>query len=218
MATPGSGKTIEWIRYHANYDADFCLIWPFCRNPNGYGTFGYLGKPHYAHRFMCEFVNGPAPTDEHEAAHSCGNGNMGCVNPRHLSWKTKSENRIDALNHGTGVRGRNGRKRLNESQVAEIRSLQGKMTQAEIAAKFGISEPNVRAILTWRIYNGNSKLQFWTAEEDQRLRDLLARGMNLNQVSEVMGRRVHSRAYRIGLKSGWPVGWAKKDKSAGRNT
>lgn len=44
-------------------------------------------------RFLCEVMNGPAPTAEHEAGHTCPEGeNDLCVNPRHLVWMTRTEN------------------------------------------------------------------------------------------------------------------------------
>lgn len=216
MAESGSGKAAAWMHYHEDYGADFCLIFPFCRIPNGYGMFSHEGKRHYAHRFMCELANGPPPSDEHEAAHSCGNGDGGCCNPRHLSWKTRSENRIDALKHGTGVRGSYGKGRLSAEQVMAIRDLKGRKTQAEIAEQFDISEPRVRAIFTGKIYKGNSKIDYWKPEEDQIIRDGVARGLDFTQLSALIPGRAKSavsmRTYRLGLKSGRPPD-PKRDKS-----
>ncbi len=70
---PGpKGKCVEWLREHVAHEGDECLIWPFARNPEkGYGTLGYLGHIHYAHRFMCALVHGPAPKGKPQATHSC---------------------------------------------------------------------------------------------------------------------------------------------------
>jgi hypothetical protein len=54
---------------------------------------------------VCEETHGPAPSPQHEAAHSCGNGSNGCVTKGHLSWKTPTENNADRLIHGTSNRG-----------------------------------------------------------------------------------------------------------------
>jgi hypothetical protein len=62
---------------------------------------GYLGDTLYAHRLMCQLAHGDPPTPDHIAAHSCGRGHEGCVNPNHLSWKTYSENELDKRVHGT---------------------------------------------------------------------------------------------------------------------
>lgn len=144
----GNGAAVRWLREHASYDGDGCLIWPFARLKNGYGTLAYLGDCHYAHRFMCELVNGPPPSPLHETAHSCGKGHEGCAHPKHLSWKTKSGNMLDSKRHGTHIRSR--RNRLKPEQVAHIRALKGTMTQAEIAGMFKISEPTVRDIYLGR--------------------------------------------------------------------
>lgn len=91
MAPPnkGKGKVAQWLREHASHTGLNCLAYPFFRNQwTGYAQFGFEGKMLYAHRFMCELKNGPAPSDKHHAAHTCGNGHMGCVNPMHLAWKT----------------------------------------------------------------------------------------------------------------------------------
>lgn len=124
-----------------------CLTWPFATNEAGRGVIRIAGKRHIASRYVCELVNGPPPTSEHEAAHSCGKGHEGCIAPEHLSWKTSKENKADQLVHNTRSRGeRNGVSKLTEVQVSEILTLKGSMTQKEIAVMFGISPGNVSAI------------------------------------------------------------------------
>lgn len=152
--TKGKGRAIKWLRAHIGYTGDDCLKWPFS-TVDGYGNFGHLGQHCYAHRTMCELVNGPAPSPSHEAAHSCGNGNEGCVNPRHLSWKTKTGNQLDRVAHGNFKK----RTKLNETQAAEIRALKGKMPQREIARLYGISRPNVSLIHTGNSW-GEGRVRF----------------------------------------------------------
>jgi hypothetical protein len=153
MAGKGEGKAYRWLQDHRSYDKDYCLIWPFCRNRNGYGELSYLGEGYWAHRFMCELSNGPPPTPSHQAAHSCGNGDGGCCNPKHLSWKTATGNLLDCGVHRSHPRNSYGnRGRLTPAQVIQIRSLKGQKTQAEIAAMFGIREPSVRDIFLGRTY------------------------------------------------------------------
>lgn len=143
--TRGHGKGIRLLREIAIYTGDDCVIWPYSRT-RGYGTFGFDGKIHYAHRFMCELVNGPAPAG-HEAAHSCGNGHRGCITPKHLSWKTPVENQADRKVHGTAKKPGSARYKLTAEQVAEIRALKGTKTHAEIAAVYGCTRENIGAIL-----------------------------------------------------------------------
>lgn len=135
------------------YDGNECLTWPFYRNPKGYGTIRRNGRPHIVSRIICEEANGLPPTPQHQAAHSCGNGHLGCVTKRHLVWKTQVENEADKLIHGTSNRGsRCGTAKLNEGQVLEIRSLLGRMSQREIGKRFGINQQAVSNIAigkTW---------------------------------------------------------------------
>jgi hypothetical protein len=143
----GKGKCIRWIREHQNYAGDDCLIWPY-NKCFGYGIFGYNGqKGIYVHRFMCELANGPPPTPKHQAAHTCGKGHDGCANPRHLVWKTASENQLDRRRHGTHVLNPDGQKgRLTEQQRQEIREIGDRMKLFDIADRYGISTRHVRRI------------------------------------------------------------------------
>lgn len=131
------GTSMKWVLDHVTYDKDYCLIWPFSK-VGGYGNLGYDGKMLYAHRVMCELVHGPAPEGKPHAAHSCGNGHKGCVNPQHLSWKSVSENQKDRRQHGTHLGAVGSRTDLTENQVAQIRALRGVKSQAEVAKLFGV--------------------------------------------------------------------------------
>lgn len=84
-----------------SHASDDCLIWPYGRSDNGYGTLRVGGKKWYAHRYVCFLRHGHPPTTGLDAAHSCGNGQLGCVNPGHLRWATRAENVADAIEHGT---------------------------------------------------------------------------------------------------------------------
>ena len=126
------------------YAGEDCLVWPFARSSSGYGHLRRNGKHVGAHRLICELANGAPPTPKHHAAHTCGNGNLGCVNPRHLTWKTSKENNADMLVHGTRARGpRNPRAYLTEEQVMAIRSLRGVERGVDLARKFGTTPQNV---------------------------------------------------------------------------
>lgn len=107
-----------------SYDGENCLTWPYGRDPGGYAQFNWGGRKRKVHRIVCEEVNGDAPTDTHEAAHECGKGHLGCVSPRHLSWKTRAENEADKKRHGTyALRGKSGSRanRLITSQMGDNR-------------------------------------------------------------------------------------------------
>jgi len=150
----GNGAVVRWLREHASYQGGECLMWPFSRVRNGYGHVGYLGKLVYAHRFMCELVNGPPPTPEHHASHSCGKGRQGCVNPRHLEWKTASENHLERRRHGTAATSIWGAKgKLSRDTVEAIRRLEGLTTNMELARRFDVSVDTIRRIFTRETYN-----------------------------------------------------------------
>lgn len=160
-ANKGKGAAIKWVREHVSHVDAKCLIWPFYRMPTGYGHFSYHGKRHYAHRAMCELANGPAPTPKHEAAHRCGNGHQGCVNPKHLAWKTKVQNRQESTQHGKGGRNPYGNKgALKPADVAKIWSMKGTMRQVDIAAQFGVSWQVISGIYCGRHYKQYAPTHF----------------------------------------------------------
>lgn len=143
-------KTHKWISMHVDFRRDECLPWPYSR-ARGYGNLKYENRITYAHVVMCEQVNGSAPSSEHQAAHSCGN--TWCVNPKHISWKTPSENQLDKRTHGTTPK-EPGKYKLTPEDVARIRSLQGEMTHDNLAEMFGVSRRNIGAILQRRSWPG----------------------------------------------------------------
>jgi hypothetical protein len=149
----GNGAGITFLRNLISHDGDECVKWPLSDDGRGYGIVGFNGARLKAHRVMCELVHGPAPTPQHHAAHSCGNGHLGCVNPRHLSWKTPVENMADSVEHGTARFGK-GRQRvkLTVEQVREIMALKGVRSQIEIGERFGVSWRHIGKIhrgVTW---------------------------------------------------------------------
>ena len=85
------------------YKKNKCLIWPFAKNDFGYALMWSDDRMQRVCRLICEDMYGPS---KHHSAHSCGKGKQGCVNPMHLSWKTKAENEADKILHGTSNRGR----------------------------------------------------------------------------------------------------------------
>lgn len=130
------------------YEGDDCLIWPYNRSNHGYGLLRVDGRHKIVSRLVCEEINGPPPTPEHEAAHSCGKGHEGCVTKSHLSWKTSAENHADKLIHGTHDRGeRSPRAKLTEAEVRAIRRLAGTMRLQDISDRFGVCMSHVSAII-----------------------------------------------------------------------
>lgn len=145
---PKPGEALQWlsgiaVRQHGNE----CLFWPFAKGAAGYGYVTISGKGRLVHRLVCAATHGGPPTMKHEAAHLCGNGHKGCVNPTHLIWKTRAENDADKILHGTTNRGeRAPTAKLSEGDVLEIRGLSGAVTQSALAERFGVSQGTISEI------------------------------------------------------------------------
>lgn len=129
------------------YGGEDCLIWPFSRNANGYGQINIGGRPTTVSRLVCERTNGSPPTDKHQAAHTCGNGHLGCVSPSHMVWKTHAENQADKIEHNSQPKGSMHHwAKLTEREVLAIRRMLGSTTQRDIARAFGVSEMTISDI------------------------------------------------------------------------
>lgn len=130
-----------------------CLIWPFGRS-SGRAMVRYKGRNQLVHRIICEAVNGPPPSPEHEAAHNCGKGHEGCYNPHHLEWKTRIGNQRDRVVHGTSNRGgeRSGAAKLREDQVREIKQRVQTEKQCDLAKEFGVHEATISGIVCGRYW------------------------------------------------------------------
>lgn len=208
-------KTADWLLAHKDYPhEDWCLIWPFARDPRlGRGTMHVKGwDDQWAHRNMCALVHGPAPADKPIAAHSCGNGDQGCINPRHLSWSTYSDNQIHRYAEGKGnPNHRGGNKSMfTPEQIAEIRAKYGEFSQVKLAEMYNCSVGTIQYYLRIREERGHAggKIDHWSPEEDEILRKHVADGKNFNQIAKLIGRShgsVTGHAYRIGLRSGQPI-------------
>lgn len=152
-----NGEPLAWLEARVRHaDKDTCLIWPYARHEanrggRGYGKVFIGGEQRFAHRVMCTLAHGDPPTPKHEAAHTCGKGHEGCVNPNHLRWDTTQGNADDRRVHGTVNKGsRNGRAVLSEDDVRQIKSLLGTMSQRAIAERFGVSRWAVTDIANGR--------------------------------------------------------------------
>lgn len=143
----GTGRAMAWLREQVGHQGENCLIWPFAVDRDGYGMLVHERRKYKAHRWMCEAIHGAPPEPDHHAAHECGNGHRGCVNPRHLVWKTPAQNALDRLKHGTANSGTGRRARkLTVEQVQEILALKGKKKDVELAAIYNVSHSCIRKI------------------------------------------------------------------------
>lgn len=123
-----------------------CLEWTGCVDNYGYGVICRIGKITRTHRFAYFLEHGDIP-DGMCVMHSCDNPK--CCNPDHLSLGTHLDNNRDKCakrRHAHGAR--NGRAKVSETGVVEIRNLyESGITQAEIAKTYGISQTGVSLIV-----------------------------------------------------------------------
>ena len=138
----------KWVEANVAYQGDDCLKWPFGVSDHGRGTVSFRKRNISAPRAMCILAHGEPPTKKHDAAHSCGKGHEGCMNPRHLSWKTRKENEADKVGHGTLRRGTAiNTNKLTEEDVINVRRLIKDGTPGvDIARLYGITPAMVSNI------------------------------------------------------------------------
>ena len=136
---------------------DGCWIWTAFTNDQGYGVFGIGGRQTMlAPRFSWQLANGPIPQGLN-VLHKCDN--PPCVRPDHLFLGTRLDNARDREQKGRGnqPRGeRNAQAKLTNVDIVAIRSLQGTLTQVQIAERFGVTQTTIGNILrgeTWRHVN-----------------------------------------------------------------
>ncbi len=148
------GSCPRFLETAIKFTGGECLIWPYGGDGQGYGSIGINGKTTTAHRLVCLEVYGPPPTVKHEVAHSCGQGNKGCVNPKHLRWATHAENMSDKVAHGTSNRGnQRGNSKLSEIDIPIIRRrIATGDNRTKIALDFGVSLTAIRDVQSRRCW------------------------------------------------------------------
>ncbi|RVG89029.1 hypothetical protein [Sinorhizobium meliloti] len=135
---------------HAN--SRDCIIWPFSRSDKGYARISVKKdgrrRMALASNVICELVHGAAPTPDHEAAHSCGNGHLACVHPDHVRWKMHAENMAEMMEHGRSTRGeKHALAKISEDTVRSIRREFPAVTKRQLSLKYKISPTHVSRII-----------------------------------------------------------------------
>ena len=147
------GEPMAWLLRHKEYQGDDCLKWPYNTDKRGQGRIRNRDSSTSASRMMCIIAHGEPPSYTLEAAHSCGNGHLGCCNPRHLRWATTKENADDRTIHGTQMRGSlNGHSLLTEDDVHDIRRMKGFATLRQLAESFGVHPSCINDIMNGRTW------------------------------------------------------------------
>jgi len=135
-----ANKKLDYLKSIRYSKTTECIIHPFPKSSRL--DFEYKGKRYNATRVMCQWKNGKPPSPDHHAAHECGNGDLGCINPNHLTWKTPLENNYDKIKYNTW-----GYK-LSRDDVKIIRSYRGVLSVKEIAKTFNITRQHVYQIFS----------------------------------------------------------------------
>lgn len=142
------GSLIAWVKDHIDYEGENCLSWPFHHSKSGYALIDYDGRSQTVARVMCLLLFGEPSQPKLEAAHSCGKGHEGCVNPNHLRWASVSENQMDRVRHGTSNRGeKHWNAKLTEENVHLIRSIGGKANIQALANQFSVHTATIKSVI-----------------------------------------------------------------------
>ena len=112
-----------------------CLVWPKCRDRDGYGSITYQCRAAKTHRLVWELANGPIPKGLF-VLHSCDN--PPCCNLQHLRLGTIQDNNNDRTTRGRTAKGDRSGARLHPERFT------GRVGTDNPSAKIDV--PIVRAI------------------------------------------------------------------------
>lgn len=128
-----------------------CWLWTGWKLNTGYGETSLRQRKITVHRLSYIWAYGEIPKGK-LIMHTCDTPL--CVRPDHLRVGTDATNHADMVSkmrHTWGAKNKHAK--LTEDQVREIRTLRGQLTHREIAARYGVSQPTINALLvgrTWR--------------------------------------------------------------------
>ncbi len=143
------------VKYHETETG--CWIWFAAKDAGGYGRFKWNGRIDGAHRVSWEMANGAVPR-QMDVLHRCNV--KACVNPAHLYLGTQKDNMRDAMRDGlwvcpdrSGIRNAAAKITPETARAIRLEYAQGDVSQAMLAAKFGMHQTNVSRIVrkaNWR--------------------------------------------------------------------
>jgi len=151
--TTKRGEPLRFIEEVAlKSDTENCLLWPFGRTEAGYaGHVTVDDEFRSVTRLICERAHGAPPDPSYEAAFTCANGKGGCVNPRHLVWRTIQENVDVRVAEGRVAKGtRFPQAKLDENKVRAIRRSYPSTSAKELGKVYGVCESTVFSIIKRR--------------------------------------------------------------------
>ena len=124
-----------------------CWEWNAYKNSDGYGVIWIIERVQKAHRVAYQLYVGEIP-EGMCVCHRCDNPS--CVNPEHLFLGTNADNVRDRDNKGRDANRcgeKNGRAKLTEAQVVEIRERMGGGERGvDLARQFGVTRDEILKI------------------------------------------------------------------------
>lgn len=135
---------------------DGCWEWQGNKDSCGYGVIKFHQRALKTHRVAYELATGNSPVGMC-VLHTCDN--PACVNPEHLYLGTPSDNAKDRSMRGRSgdIRGeKNGRAKLNETQVKKIRELfkEGNISKMKLGRMFGVTDVQIGLIVRNKEWKG----------------------------------------------------------------
>lgn len=147
---PRRETNFEWLlRVALSHGGTDCLFWPFARTSTGRAEVWHAGAVKNASRLVCTMAHGAPESPDLHAAHSCGNGHLGCVNPTHLRWATALENLDDKIKHARPRQYK--RQNFSDDDIRRIRA--DKRPSRVICTEYGVAKgtiSDIRIRRTWK--------------------------------------------------------------------
>lgn len=144
-----AGELTEWFFNKLNKLDSGCWEWTGTTAGAGYGTFKFMNKRIYTHRFALEYKLGRPIENGMEAGHLCHN--MLCCNPVHLYETSHAENMNDMKLAGRQTKGeKNPVSTLTDNQIIEIRALQDLFSRNDLGKMFGVKHQTISKILLFQ--------------------------------------------------------------------
>jgi len=143
-------ESFEWWMPGLIPPIDVCWEWAGGRLPKGYGRlpFGGEGRYIYAHVAAYRIYIGEVP-EGLLVRHRCHN--PPCCHPAHMHAGTYADNSADMVAADRQKRGEQLPHKLIEADVIAIRASEG-VSHRELAAQYGVSQSNVQAIRSRKIW------------------------------------------------------------------